>query len=459
MFLLFFILWIMFNGFVSGAHAVDVKKVQLPEYNIVFIVVNALRADHVGCYGYSRKLTPHMDKLAEDGLLFDRAVAQSFWTLPSLASLVTSQYVSTHLLNSRNESLGLWQKTLAEILKAHGYKTSAFTCGLDTVAKYGLDRGFDIYDVYSGKKPVGSFSDMIPGIIDNLERNKDKKFFLFLHSYDVHPPYQHIKSSDPAHSYAGALKALSLGYENLKHLKDGVLTLDQRQVPIGPDDVAYLVDCYDAGVSRADAFVGQVISVLKANRLYERTIIVLIADHGEELGDRGTFNRFENQSLYQEIIHVPFIVRYPGQDTSLKGRRISSLVGLVDVAPTMLDLLGISAQTYSFQGKSFASMILQAHNERIHSVMVSEVSGDKWAILNNDDWKLIHSPSGNELYNLSNDPFEERNVAQDKLAQQVFMMKDFISWREQHYQEQSAVNNSITLDSKLIDNLRKAGYW
>ena len=131
-------------------------------YNIVLIVVNALRADHLGCYGYPRNNSVFINKLAQDSVVFERAFAQSYWTLPSLATILTSKYVSAHNLNSRDAKLRKDIRTLPEVLKTYGYSTAAFTCGLDTAASFGLNKGFDIYNEYKGSKVVGSFSDVMP---------------------------------------------------------------------------------------------------------------------------------------------------------------------------------------------------------------------------------------------------------------------------------------------------------
>jgi hypothetical protein len=133
-------------------------------YNVVIIVINALRPDYLGCYGSKQKNTPNIDSLAGDGIRFDNAIGQSYWTLPSMVSLLTGKYVYSHGVNSRNTRISDQDKTLTEILKQQGFNTAAFTCGLDTINKYGLEKGFDHYFYYTGIKPVGSLGDILQEI-------------------------------------------------------------------------------------------------------------------------------------------------------------------------------------------------------------------------------------------------------------------------------------------------------
>jgi arylsulfatase len=181
------------------------------KYNVIIIVVSALRADHLGCYGYRRNTSFNIDKLAKESVVFERAVSQSYWTLPSLASILTSKFVSWHNVYSRDAKLGGAEKTLAEILRIYGYKTAAFTCGLDTAAAYGLNKGFDVYDVYDGNKTMGSFSDTIPKAVEWLNKNKNQEFFLLLHSYDVHPPYNSCAENYFDKGYKGVFENSELG--------------------------------------------------------------------------------------------------------------------------------------------------------------------------------------------------------------------------------------------------------
>lgn len=424
-------------------------------YNIVMIIASGLRADHLGCYGYFRKTSPNIDKLAKESILFDTAISQSYWTLPSLVSMFTSEFMSRHNVDSRNIKLGENKKTLTEILNAYGYVTAAFTCGLDTAATYGLNRGFNVYDVYGGDKVVGSFSDIIPPAIKWLDKNKNNDFFLFLHSYDVHPPYENCVDKNFSKDYKGIFESSQLDYNELRRINGHKLYSEDRQINLEQKDIDYIVSRYDDCIEYLDRFIGDFIEELKRLNLYKKTIIILCADHGEELGERGTFNRFGNQNLYQEVIRVPLIIKYPS--SRLNGKRVNSLVELVDIMPTILDLLNIPVE-HDLQGLSFAGLIKNGMNVTVHKYAVSEASKHKWSILREDGWKLLYSSQGKELYNINIDPLEHNNLAENNLDIQVSLMKDFFLWREYHKKEEKT-DNYLKLDSDMIEKLKKAGYW
>jgi arylsulfatase A-like enzyme len=423
------------------------------EYNVVMIIVSALRSAHLGCYGYSRNTSPNIDRLAQDGISFDQAIAQSYWSLPSLVSIFTSKFVCAHQVNTRNKKLGEGEKTLAEILNSHGYATAAFVCGLDTSTEYGLDKGFDAYDVYSGDDAVGSLSNMVPRAIRWLNENKNKNFFLFLHSYDVHPPYKCSDENSFDRDYKGIINSMRLDYSTLKRINGGVLHLEGQDISLGAEDMNHIISRYDDGIRRADRFIGRLIDELKRLKLYDKTIIVLCADHGEELGERGTFNRFGNQNLYQEVIRVPLIIKYPS--LQLTGRRIRSLVALVDLTPTLLDLLDIP-QDHDLQGVSMVPLIRT--DTALHRYVCSEASKGKWSILRDDGWKLLYTPQKRELYNINDDPSEGNNLSGRELDVEVSLMKEFFLWRERH-KKNKREDNYIELNAQLIEKLKKAGYW
>jgi arylsulfatase A-like enzyme len=424
------------------------------EYNIVVVVINALRADHLPSYGYSRDTSPHIDRLAQDGIIFDRAIAQSYWTLPSIVSIFTSKYMCAHNVDSRDKKLGEDTSTLAEVLSSHGYTTAAFTCGLDTAAIYGIDRGFDIYSVYGGNEATGSFSDIMPKAMKWLNKNKNKKFFLFLHSYDVHMPYKDYPGDGFDKDYKGIFNDLPLDYNELKKINNYTLYSENRKIQLSVEDINHIIASYDDCIRYADGFIGHLIDNLKRLKLYDKTIIILCADHGEELGERGTFNRFGNQNLYQEVIRVPLIIKHPS--IRLNGQRIKSAVELVDIMPTILDLLGISMPG-DLQGKSLASLIKNGVDRVVHEYVFSEASKHKWMILRHDGWKLLYALERGELYNINDDPSERNNLNEQNLSIQVSLMKEFFLWREHNRRER--IDNHVKLDTQLLDKLKKAGYW
>lgn len=441
---------------ITGVHADEDRSKQNIKYNVVFIVANSLRADHLGCYGYTLNTSPNIDKFAKDGILFEKAIGQSYWTLPSLVSILTSKFVSAHNINSRNMKLQGDKITLAEILNTYEYNTAAFTCGLDTAVVYGLNKGFDIYNVYSGEKPVGSFSDIIPQAVNWLNINKDKELFLFLHSYDAHPPYcASCEDNNFTSAYKGIFVNSQLSYGELKRINGHMFYQGNSSVSLSYKDIQYIIERYDNRIRCFDSSFGFFINELKRLNLYDKTIIVLCADHGEELGERGTFDRFGNQNLYQEVIHVPLIIKYPL--ARQKNKRAMSLVQLIDVMPTILELLNIPI-AHGMQGSSLVSLMKSDKNVSIHKDVFSEAGRQKWAMIRDDEWKLLYSSEKTELYNINQDPQEHNNLSRRRLSERTSLMKEFFIWRQSHRKDGNP-ETYIKLDSDLIDKLKKAGYW
>lgn len=455
------IAWFNFSllGIVLGIENGIVNKPKL-QYNVILIVVDALRTDHLGRNGYFRNTSGNIDALAKDGVYFERAISQSYWDWPSLVTIFTSKYVCGHNINSNEKKLSPDQVTLAQILKNNGYITEAFTCGLDTAVVYSLNRGFDNYDVYNSKdNSLGSFSDIMPKALKMLKENRNKKFLLFLHSYDAHPPYRHSQEKSFDQDYKGVLKDLPLDYNLLKGLKGQQFTQGGSTLNISNRDIEYIIAQYDDSIKYVDEYIGRFINELKGLGLYDNTIIILCADHGEELGERGTFDRFGNQNLYQEVIHVPFLIRYPGLPEQRKGKTIKSLVGLIDITPTILDLLGIPQdKTYNLQGLSLSSLINTDSSGQHRKGIVSEASEDKWMFLSPDGWKLVHSPDGNALYDLNTDLLEQKDQFKKCLDISIMLMKEFLVWRVRN-RISDTKDNHIELSPQLIEGLRKAGYW
>lgn len=399
------------------------KETDETAFNVVIVLVSGLRADHLGVYGYSRNASPNIDMLAhdKDSFLFDRAIASSCRTLPGVVSLFISKYSNSQQIDSFNKRIWDNEKTLAQILKDRGCRTAAFTCDRGINSAYGLDKGFDIYDAYKGRHDAGSLADMMPRVNSWLSKNNNKRFFAFLHSYDVYPLAKY------------------------------------RSVPLAVSGTDYIVSRYDDAVKLVDKQIGFLVGRLKQLGIYENTVILVTADHGEELGERGISDLFGNENLYQEVIRIPLIIRFP--DSHLAGNHIQSLVSSADIMPTFLEWLGVSSESRGFQGLSFASVIrsnIPVTSER--NFVCAEASPQKWAMVCKDGWKLLFSKGMCELYDLNRDPKEQTNVVKEKMSIAVDMLKQFFLWRE-HCRVGQHVSNRIEFDAEQKESLRQAGYW
>lgn len=418
----------------------EVQAIEKKKYNVIWLVIDSLRPDHLGCYGYSRNTSAAIDAFSKEGVLFLNAYSQATWTLPSFASFLTSRYVFQHKVVSDRLSLPDSELTIAEILKVFGYQTAAFTTNIHLNRRYNFTKGFDNYEdvPFSKEKwphPEEHISETLPRVIKWLDDHQNKNFFLLFHANDVHAPLhswlpaQDENMFDP--DYKGVVDNLVLDLPLREKLWGYLLREDNGNCTILKDgDVQHIRAHYDSSIFYMDAYVGKLLKHLKENGLMEKTIVILTADHGVDLLDHGTL--FCNAFIppYEECIHVPLIIVHP--DSKTKGHKISELVQSVDILPTILDCLDISpkqdAQGLSLMpllggGGHLAKRFIYAESSNPQESALDEPCkfAVRWG-----NWKLLASFFRSNvpfytLYDLSKDPGERLNLfnenpeARDKL--------------------------------------------
>ncbi|HYC00532.1 MAG TPA: sulfatase [Candidatus Limnocylindrales bacterium] len=370
----------------------DSPSYRCPSCNVVVISVDTLRADHVGAYGYGRPTTPNIDALAARGVLFENAISQSSWTRPAHMSILTGMHPREHgyvaLADRRRLDDGV--ATIASVLRENGYTTAAFTGGVNMSADYGFDQGFDLYRT-NGKYFRDNFEDARYW----LDQNDGERFFLLFHGYDPHTPYL----NDPVDRVA---LGLPRGPPEQGHRK--TCRADGPRSRIDP-----FIDEYDAAVHRADRYVGKLIAELEQRGLAQKTLIVVLSDHGEEFLEHGRC--FHLATLYREVLHVPLILVAPG----LAPRRVAPLVAAsVTIAPTIMEMLGIE---HRFPGPSLLAAALGGPVPQGPVVSETERSlkqdGDGLVrSLTTETDKLIYWVTHNRhaLFDPRTDPFEQRAV-------------------------------------------------
>lgn len=430
--------------------------------NILMVVIDTCRADHFSVYGYKRLTTPNIDNLARQSILFKSAYAQTNWTLVSFASLLTGKYPRSIGMFEANRRLSDFpyidprlseaEITLPEVLKKAGYRTAGFFTGGFNDSIYGFNQGFDLYRNYKSnsdakKEPRKSFSTFLPEAFKWMKENKDAPFFILLNPIEPHRPYLPADSFIKlyAENYTGimALSWLSKGLlTSIKKDNEGwncsldnlttdgglsgktkLLSPGEPVVRISQADIDYLIARYDASVAYADKFIGEIIEWIQKT-ISDNTIIIITADHGEGLGDHGSFlHCTDPPRLYQEIIHVPLIIKIPKKWLNTKNAILNQPVELVDLMPTILDLVGIPEPlSKGVQGKSLVGIIMGEEKEEVNRAVFAETLGYGFNVqsIKEGDWKLIHTKSVDraaskiELYNLSTDPYETRNLTLQK---------------------------------------------
>ncbi len=433
------ILILICNGFIYSYRLTNHSKGP----NIILISIDALRADHLSCYGYHRNTSPNIDRLAGQGALFKNAFTQAAWTLPSHASIFLSQYVWRHKVDNRDKRLSNSFTTLAEILRDRNYTTCAFVGGGFLSAEYGFNQGFEIYDDGSPRRRrFYEISFYINKLLSWLESVRNRKFFLFIHTYDIHdsynppPPYFNLYTKG--------------GYEG-KHLRTskGIVPHELDASKLTPEEIDYIIAVYDGGINYIDYQLGKIFEKLNQLGIYENTIIIITADHGEAFKDHGCMGHWRT---YIEEVHVPLIMRGPG----IPRNRIYENWGqLIDIVPTILEILNIP-QRKEMQGRSLLPLMNNCEiekNFKTYSWAHSSMS------LRTKKWTYIMKPNGpDELYDRINDPKEQNNIIEKRplVAQKLKKeLEDFIALTSEGKPQ---VAEKVDIDEELKEQLKSLGY-
>lgn len=432
------------------------------DFNVIIVSVDTLRADHLGSYGYSRNTSPSIDEFASSAILFEHATTQSSWTVPSYASLFTSTYVNTHKVTTSISRLSDKQETLAETLKKHGYRTVAFVenAGLDTL--YGFDKGFDVYDFrhtqYEYDHLKRNWAEIeLNDIREFLKDKGNDKFFLFIQLEGAHGPYLPNAPYDTMFDlgYNGSMPKTTKEFYEIYHdlckeeempcdfgvleslfwlLADGhskmyidtyleIMTQDNlsygeksylrylTENKIKIKNLNHTISLYDGQIRETDMFFGRLMELLEEKNLMRNSIIILTADHGEQFYEHG---HYDHGGVYEEVLHVPLILRYPNMPQG--GLRIQDNVELVDVMPTIFDILDLPLSRdikEQMEGDSFVSPV-NKDGVQLETRVYSEanIRGSFKKSIRSEKWKLIYDlkTGESELYDMENDPGEQENV-------------------------------------------------
>jgi arylsulfatase A-like enzyme len=365
---------------------------------VVIYLVDTLRADHTGPYGYSRPTTPALDAFAKDAVVFEAAVAQASWTKPSVASILTSQLPGMHRVVQLRDPLDSGQVTLAEMLHVQGFATGA---AIANFVIYGagnnFEQGFDTFVGLhgTGDRPskVVEAAEVVNAGLAWLDSRRGMPVFLYAHTMDPHVPYSPPAPFDRKFAPAPA---------------EGRAAADPRTDYREPEDRERLMAQYDGDVAYGDQEFGRFVRELKARGLYDRALIVFLADHGEEFQDHGQW--LHGRSVFDELVRIPLVVKFPRQRDA--GRRVQQQVQAVDVLPTVLESLGLPVpQSPVIAGVPLQRALSGAAPER---PAVSEISHRGIVAhgmrTGRDKYIRRFSPEDDELYfDLLRDPKEKVN--------------------------------------------------
>jgi len=370
--------------------------------NVLFISIDTLRSDHLGCYGYNRQTSPNIDKLAKSGAVFDNMMSTSCWTLPSHASMFTGTYPAHHGLQDDGVKLDPDIPTLAEFFRNQGYYTMAVVSHIYVSSVFGLDRGFDEFDDSLIKD--GTTNPIAGQVVDRFlmlaEKTKPNKFFGFIHFFDPHldylpPPPFNTKFTDPDYDgdVDGTMATLLKYFYKSKYMPEA----DRKKA----------IALYDGEIAYVDSEVGRLINKLKKLGMMNNTVVIVTSDHGEEFKEHGQLGHA--RTLYEEQTHVPLIISGHPKFPAKTHRK--ELVSTCDLAPTLLDLIGLK-KTDIFQGVS----VLKDRSDYDRTLFAETIRfGFEKRSARQGKYKIVDIQHDNKrvFFNLEDDPKEIEPIVED----------------------------------------------
>jgi len=321
------------------------------EAQVVLVVIDTLRADRLGCYGNAAGLTPNIDALAGEGVLFSRAFSHAPWTLPSFASVLTSTYPAQHLAGGavpNFQKLRADVKTVGECFQEAGAKTAAVVNVDFVTATFGMDRGFDQLDFVrnEGNHLTRVARDTTDAALSWLEKMKSGPFFLMVHYFDPHLVFE----PPAAFRRRFAMEQDKQGNDPVFGTRQEIMAFRRGELTLDAGTIERLEALYNGEVAYTDEQLGRLMQGLETMGL-EDAVVVVTSDHGEEFHDHGNFEH--GHTLYDELIHVPLLIRWPGCIPA--GLEVDSQVRHIDLAPTLLRLAGLEPPE-AFEGFDLAPL-------------------------------------------------------------------------------------------------------
>lgn len=454
--------WAVWSGphLRSWEHRTPAGRDERP--NVLLITLDTLRADHVSCYGYPRQTSPTLDRLAQEGVRFAHAYSHSEYTTPSHLTMLTGLYPRSHGVINNHIPAPEDLLTLPERLQGLGYHTAGAVSVYHLGPSVRMDQGFtDFFSCEAERRKGGETADLALQWLDGPRR---EPFFLWVHYFDPHaeylPPYPYNLLYDASPPYA----PYRLPMEKVQ------LTADWAERygdwPMYAEDVAEVIAQYDGAIAYTDAQVARLLARLEQQGLDDRTVVIVTADHGEGFGEHGV--AFDHYGLYEEMVHVPLIVRAPGRLPA--GQVVEDLVGHVDLGPTLLDMLDQPIPK-EMPGHSLVPL-MEGRRWRGHEGIVSQQRDDLslglrtagWRMIlqkqDDDAWPLYQLQAGVvELYDLEADPGEEQNLAPvDSAAlrkREGELSERLLKWQRD---TPLAATGEGELDEETEEMLRRLGY-
>lgn len=411
--------------------------------DIILIVIDTLRQDHLGIYGHDRDTSPRIDELARRSVVYTRAFSQAPWTTPSIGTLLTSRYPTSLGITEESSALPeeLW--LLSEELSRAGYVTGAVVSHSFCGSEWGFDQGFDFFDETNVLGHAAVTSEAVTDrAIEFLEEHSGEPVFLFVHYFDPHISY----IEHEGHRLGGTPPDYSGWVRSGMRVSD----LRKRRNEMTPADLTELTRIYDSEIRQTDAQVGRLFEFLEVSDRLDPSLVILTSDHGEAFMEHGYFGHAKR--LHNTLVQVPLIIHYPGQPPAVA----EEPVGLVDVYPTVTTLLGLPTPK-GVQGVSLLDAATGEH--RAPEMVFSETERFRpWRSIVLGNEKLILDASTGEasLYDIERDPGEQNDLSALQPERVDALRRRIESWSRE--QQPPVSPRDVEVDPDERRRLEELGY-
>jgi arylsulfatase A-like enzyme len=411
--------------------------------NVLIFLFDAVNVSHVGCYGSSTGTTPYMDAVASEGIVWEQAFTPAVYTIASTGSLFTGLHPMEHGVLVHTDSLPDPFTTLAEMFRAGGYETGLFSGTGYASPVFGYGQGFN--KVWIPKAPVIDAKEFVPVLSDWITKSKEDPFFGYIHFREPHYPFQ------PPKEFLKRFNA-SLDFR---------LPITDNSINRSDEEKRNMIAAYNANLAYVDQQFGRILEVLRSQGLYDRTILVLISDHGEAFWEHGM--QGHNASVYEEMIRIPMIMRIP-RESAIQGTRRTQIVENTALFPTFLDLFSFSAKQIRPLRKSLLPLLLNKDAEPPEPVLFSQTAGRGSFGIRTPRFKFIERRPErlqDELYDLSTDPGERNNLLQKHPILGAYFktvfQKRYKEWEKSLALIQTLKKKAV-IDQETEEQLRALGY-
>lgn len=438
----------------------NVEKPAKTAKNVVIVLIDTLRARSLKAFNSSTRVkTPVLDALAKEGAVFEATQAPENWTKPSTASLLTGLYPSTHGAKTDSAMLPAGATMLSEALKEAGFTTGSFIANGYVSDKFGFNQGWDKYTNYIREKKTTDAENVFKEAGDWVEKHKDERFFAYVHTIDPHVPY------DPPDEFLSLYKKGEYSGP-VSPRKTPEQLAEAKKVPpkmtFSDADKQQLRDLYDGEVSYHDHYMGLFIERLKTLGLYDDTVFVVTADHGEEFDEHGSWGH--GHSVYQELLWIPYIIRLP--DVVPAGKRIGETVSSMSIFPTVLEAVGVAPPNV-LEDRSVLGWLRGGPPPAV-PVAFSDFLDDR-RVIRAGRWKLILRGTNETMFDLGSDPTEQKELERAKypIASRytTMMLGQFLGARDKRNWLGGGRGHGVKLekenaniDQTLREQLKAIGY-